>query len=156
MKKSRFAEENMVAILREADRSSVAEVARKHKVSEQTIYTWRQKFGALEPVDVKRLRALEGENARLKRMLAERDMAIDTLSEADQPQSVVSSWVLRSGCLRHEVRATAAAPASRPRPLFAYAPNSVWAYDLIGDACANGQQFKCLTIVDEFTRSAST
>ena len=81
MSKSRFTEEQMVAMLREADRTSVVEVARKNKVTEQTIYSWRQKFGALEPADVKRLRELETENARLKRMLAERELAIDTLKE---------------------------------------------------------------------------
>ena len=84
MKKSRFSEEQMVAILREADRGSVAEVARKHKVSEQTLYTWRKKFGELEPADIKRLRELEAENAKLKRMVAEREMAIDTLKEINR------------------------------------------------------------------------
>ena len=71
----------MVAILREADRSSVAESAKKHKVSEQTIYSWRKHFGELAPSDVKRLRTLEAENARLKRLLAERDLDISVLKE---------------------------------------------------------------------------
>ena len=62
----------------------MAEAARKHKVSEQTIYIWRKKFCVLDANDVKRLRELEAENARLKRMLAEREMAIDTLKEINR------------------------------------------------------------------------
>ena len=62
----------------------VAEVAKKHKISEQTIYNWRRHFGTLEPVDVKRLRGLESENGKLKRMLAERDLEIDTLKEINR------------------------------------------------------------------------
>ena len=81
MKKSRFNEEQMVAILREADRTSVSQTARRHKVSEQTIYSWRKHFGELAPTDVKRLRALEAENNRLKRLLAERDLDVSVLKE---------------------------------------------------------------------------
>jgi len=81
MKKTRFSEEQMVKILREADNTPVAEVAKKHGVSDVTIYAWRKRFGQLEPVDVKRLRQLEAENARLKKVLAERVMDIEILKE---------------------------------------------------------------------------
>ena len=81
MKKSRFSEEQMVAILREADRTSVAEVAKKNKVSEATIYAWRKHFGQMEAADVKRLKALELENSRLKKLLAERVLDIEILKE---------------------------------------------------------------------------
>lgn len=63
----------MVKILREADRLPVAEVSKKHGVSEQTIYTWRKRFGAMNSDEVKRLRQLEADNARLKKMLANQD-----------------------------------------------------------------------------------
>jgi transposase-like protein len=60
---------------------AVAEVAKKHGVSDVTIYAWRKRFGQLEPVDVKRLRQLEHENAKLKKLLAERDLEIDVMKE---------------------------------------------------------------------------
>jgi putative transposase len=81
MKKTRFTEEEMVKILREADKTPVSEVAKKHGVSDVTIYAWRKRFGQLEAVDVKRLRQLEAENARLKKLLAERVMDIEILKE---------------------------------------------------------------------------
>ncbi len=81
MKKTRFTEAQMVTILREADEKSVPEVANKHGVSSQTIYGWRKHFGTLEPADIKRLRHLEQENGRLKKIVADRDLEIDVLKE---------------------------------------------------------------------------
>lgn len=81
MRKSRFTESQVVTILREADRSSVAEVAKKHGISEQSIYTWRKRFGTLEAADLKRLRQLEQENARLKKIVADRDLEIEVMKE---------------------------------------------------------------------------
>ncbi len=81
MKKSRFSDEKRVKILRETDKAPVAHVAKKHGVSEQTIYAWRKRFGKLEAVDVKRLRQLEQENAKLKKLVAERDLEIEVMKE---------------------------------------------------------------------------
>jgi putative transposase len=81
MRKGRFTEEQMVVIMREADREPVAAVAKRHGVSEQTIYTWRKRFGGLQATDVRRLRQLEAENARLKKLVAERDLGIEVMKQ---------------------------------------------------------------------------
>ena len=67
--------------MREADKVPIGEVAKKHGVSEQSIYTWRKRYGAMDANEVKRLRELEQENARLKKLLVERDLELDVMKE---------------------------------------------------------------------------
>jgi putative transposase len=81
MRKARFTEEQMVAILREGDREPVSAVAKRHGISEQTIYAWRKRFGGFQANDVRRLKQLEAENARLKKLVAERDLEIEVMKE---------------------------------------------------------------------------
>ena len=81
MKRARFTDEQIVRILQEADRAPVAEVAKRHGVSEPSIYAWRKNFGDMGTDDVKRLRQLEQENNRLKKILAERDLEIEVMKE---------------------------------------------------------------------------
>lgn len=72
MKRSKFSEEQIIAILREQEAgSTTAEVCRRHGISSATFYAWKSKYGGLQVSDAKRLKALEDENARLKRLLAD-------------------------------------------------------------------------------------
>jgi putative transposase len=72
MKRSRFTEEQIITILREHEAGAkTAEICRKHGVSDATFYKWKAKFGGMDVSDARRLKSLEGENAKLKKLLAE-------------------------------------------------------------------------------------
>jgi putative transposase len=72
MKRSRFSEEQIIAILREQEAGAkTVEVCRKHGISEAIFYKWKAKYGGMEVSDARRLKALEDENAKLKKLLAE-------------------------------------------------------------------------------------
>lgn len=81
MKKSRYDDEQIVRILRETDQDTIANVAKRHGVSEASIYVWQKRFSGMNIDDVKRLKTLESENARLKKILAERDLEIEVMKE---------------------------------------------------------------------------
>jgi putative transposase len=82
MRKSRFSEEQIIGILKEQQAGlPVAELCRKYGISDATFYTWRSKYGGLEVSEAKRLKTLEEENRKLKKLLAEQMLDTATLRE---------------------------------------------------------------------------
>ena len=83
MKKSRFSEEKIIAILKEAEAGvKAAELARKYGVSSATLYNWKARYGGMDASQLRRLKELENENARLKKMYAEERLKAAILKEA--------------------------------------------------------------------------
>jgi putative transposase len=84
MKRSRFSEEQIIGILREADgESSVKTVCAKHNISDATYYNWKRKYGGMDVEEARRLRALEDENGRLKRLVADLSVQNQILKEVN-------------------------------------------------------------------------
>ena len=82
MRRSRFSEEQIIGILKEHQAGmSARELCRKHGISDACFYKWRSKYGGLEVSEAKRLKALEDENRRLKKLLAEAELDKSTLKE---------------------------------------------------------------------------
>lgn len=83
MKKGQFSQEQIVAILHQAEKGdgTIQAICREHGITETTFYRWRRAYGGMSVPESKRLNELEKENARLKRLLAERDLALDALQE---------------------------------------------------------------------------
>jgi putative transposase len=82
MKRSRFTQEQIIGVLKEHQAgATAADLCRKHGISEATVYTWRSKYGGLEVSDAKRLKRLEEENAKLKKLLAESMLDVSALRE---------------------------------------------------------------------------
>ena len=97
MKKSRFSEEKIIGVLKQAEAGvKVAELVRKHGISEATFYNWKAKYGGLEVSQLRKLKELEVENARLKKMFAELSLAHHALQDAVEKklwhQPPVASW----------------------------------------------------------------
>jgi putative transposase len=83
MQKNQFTDAQIIAILQQVEKGeqTVAEVCRQHNVSENSFYRWRNRFGGMNTHEATRVRELEKENARLKRLLAERDLEVDIMKE---------------------------------------------------------------------------
>lgn len=82
MKKQRFTEEQIIAVLKEQEAGAkAADLCRKHGISEATLYNWKAKFGGMDVSEAKRLKALEDENAKLKKLLAEQMLDAAALRE---------------------------------------------------------------------------
>ena len=125
MKRSRYTEEQIIGILKEQEAGTpVAELCRKHGMSDATFYTWKSKYGGLEISEAKRLRALEAEKAKLKRLLADAMLDNAALKDLLGKNGDACCWPRGGGLFARRVRDERAAgvpcgcrgPVERPLP----------------------------------------
>jgi putative transposase len=116
MKRSRFTQEQIIGVLKEHQAgATAADLCRKHGISDATFYTWRSKYGGMDVSDARKLKGLEEENAKLKRLLAEQMLDVATLKERlaktygpSCPQAVSRPGLIS---LRQRIRSRGNAPA---------------------------------------------
>jgi putative transposase len=134
MKRARFTEEQIIAVLREHEaRSKTADLAHKHGISEATIYNWKAKFGGMDVSQARRLRAVEEENAKLKKLLAEQMLdAPDLLAEP----SVAAAAPVEPDGTEPNGRKPRNGSVDRPRqskPLLATGPSAILREQLVAE-----------------------
>ena len=134
MRKSCFSETQIVAILKEADVGmKVADLCRKHSISDATYYKWKSKFGGMEASDLKRVRELEAENAKLKQMY----------------------HVYRLMDLHLRRSAKRRLPKRLRVPLYvSLAPDTAWSDGFMSDTLTDGRRFRTFKVVGDFNREA--
>ncbi len=187
MKRRRHTPEQIVRKLREVERlpgagQTIAEAAKQVEISRQTYHRWRNQYAGMKADDAKRLRELERENARLKRIVADKELEIDALrTELHAFSRGHSRWGYRRAWatlreegwgvnrkrvqrlwreeglrvpLKRRKRQRLGDSAQPARRLRAERPNHVWALDFQFDQTADGRVLKLLNIVDEHTREA--
>ena len=93
MRKSLYSDEQIVSIVRESHAHGVPATSKKYKVSSHTIYIWRRKYASMEPNQVSEMKKLPQENARLKRLLAERALEIDVMKDVPGKNGRHDSYV---------------------------------------------------------------
>ena len=100
MKKSRFSEEQIIAVLKEHQAGiAVVNICRKHGISDATFYNWRNRYGGIEVANARRVKALDDENRKLKKLLAESMLDVATLTEALEKHVWSAPSVQGSGSL---------------------------------------------------------
>jgi putative transposase len=133
MKRSKFTEAQIAFILRQGDEgTAVGEICRKAGICEAKCYNWRKKYGGLMPSEMKRLRQLEEENGKLKKIVA--DLSLDK----EMLQDVIPKRRVKAKLREDRQSATR--------------PNETWAMDFVHDQLVTGRKLRVLTIIDTFSR----